>query len=167
MKEKLDAGLLDVALDNAPEFSAQVGVLLSCFALIERYIPQLVSRITGMTEEEAFLFVGSFHNVSSRLDLVSTLLKEKKQFNEAEETVQSFIPRLRDSSTIRNRYAHAQYSYMKPDKFQITSFLSSATKETKTEIHTLEDVRKNTFILKDLINDMHGFVYRNEMIRKS
>ena len=167
MKEKLDPGPLDVALDNAPEFSAQVGVLLSCFALIERYLPQLVSKITGMSEDEALLFVGSFHNVSGRIDLIDTLLKKKQNLSPAEETVKSFIPRLREVSTIRNRYAHAQFSYMKPDKFQITSFLSSATKETKVEVHTFEDVKKKTFYLKELINDMHGFVYRNEMKKLS
>ena len=54
-----EAASYRVALDEYPEFAAEVGILMSCFALIESYMHQLISRTTGIGESDTFLIAGS------------------------------------------------------------------------------------------------------------
>ena len=65
-----------VALDEYPEFAAEVGILMSCFALIESYMHQLISRTTGIGESDTFLIAGSHLTFGPRIDLLETLLKK-------------------------------------------------------------------------------------------
>ena len=44
---ELDAAAYGVALEHFPEFSAKVGVLISCFALVESYVHLLIGKLTG------------------------------------------------------------------------------------------------------------------------
>jgi hypothetical protein len=63
---ELEAQKYGVALDDFPEFAAQVGILVSCFALIESYMHRLISRTTGMGESDACVVSGSFISLSVR-----------------------------------------------------------------------------------------------------
>src|SRR3954451_24129351 len=42
-----------VALDGAPDFAAEVGVLMSCASLVEAHIPELLAKITGLSGTQA------------------------------------------------------------------------------------------------------------------
>lgn len=59
-KVELETEKYAVALDYFPEFAAQVGVLISCFAMIESYVHLLIGKLTGIDETDAFVFSGSF-----------------------------------------------------------------------------------------------------------
>ena len=107
---ELEAETYGVALDEFPEFAAQVGILISCFALIESYMHQLISRTTGMDPSDAFLVSGSFISFSSRIDLLETLLKKREPTNQQVVAAKHFIKTLREASGIRNTYAHGTYS---------------------------------------------------------
>src|ERR1700674_3346137 len=73
-----EAAKFHVALESAPEFSARVGILISCFALVEEYVPHLVVKLTGMPHADAWTILNT-------------------------------------ANTLRNRYAHAQYSLAERD----------------------------------------------------
>jgi hypothetical protein len=102
-----------VALDCEPNFSAEVGVLISCFAIIESYVPQLLERLINIESAEAFLIMSSFGEFSERTELLKSFVKlhedQKKSTHEIE-AIARLLPRITTATTIRNKYAHGRYS---------------------------------------------------------
>ncbi len=109
-KIELEAEIYSVALDEFPEFAAQVGILISCFAIIESYMHKLISRFTDMSESDAFLVTGSFISFGARIDLLETMLKKRSQQSKEVITAKHFTKTLREATKIRNNYAHGTYS---------------------------------------------------------
>jgi len=105
-----EAEKFGVALDEFPEFAAQVGVLVSCFALVESYVHRLISKLTGAAVEDAFVFSGSFMNFRARVDLLDSLAKRRSRGDQSALASRHFVVLLREATEIRNRYAHGQYS---------------------------------------------------------
>lgn len=168
-----EAEKYSVALDEFPEFAAQVGVFVSCFALIESYMHQLISRSTGMDESDAFLISGSFASFGARIDLLETLLKKKDHGSREVVAAKHFIPMLRESTALRNTYAHGTYSlgfegghYSPTAKkiMYVSSFLydSKRNKAAKLE-RDLDGIKKDVKRIKFIICEIHGYLYRNEM----
>ena len=67
-----------VALDFAPDFSAEVGVLISCFALIEVYVPELLQRLLNIESAEAFVIMSSFETFADKTELLKALVQMHK-----------------------------------------------------------------------------------------
>ncbi len=150
-----------VALDAEPNFAAEVGVLISLFALVEMYMPRLMAKITGLDEEMAFTILSRFAKFSDRIDLLKSLSKiQPKTHARDKGLLQKLLPRIRHINTLRNKYAHATYGITFDDDYMVTAFQSSGKpKETRKSLHdVVADV--NTF--KHLICDLHGYVYRDE-----
>jgi hypothetical protein len=170
---ELEAEKYGVALDEFPEFAAQVGVLISCFALIESYMHQLISRTTGMDPSDAFLVSGSFISFSSRIDLLETLLKKREPANQQVVAAKHFIKTLREANGIRNTYAHGTYSlsfeggHFSPTAKKImfiNSFLYDAKRKGPVKVEKdLDGVRSDVARIKFISCELHGYVYRNEM----
>lgn len=107
---ELEAEKYTVALDHFPEFAAQVGILISCFAIIESYVHLLISKLTGVDKADAFIFSGSFMNFRARVDLLEALTKKRDAKAEPVIASKHFVSLLREATATRNRYAHGQYS---------------------------------------------------------
>jgi hypothetical protein len=153
-----------VALDCEPDFAAEVGVLISCFAMVESYAPQLLSRLLKIDDEEAFAIMSSFDTFSGRIELLKTLVNlqnSKGKQTDEKRAVSRLLPRLSAATNIRNKYAHGRYSITLHDDFTIDSFVTSRKpkRAQKSLDAMVEDV--NTF--KRLICDLHGYLYRKEM----
>jgi hypothetical protein len=162
-----------VALDEFPEFAAQVGILISCFALIESYMYQLISRTTGMDESDAYLVSGSFISFSSRIDLLETLLRKREPTNKQVIAAKHFVKTLREATGIRNTYAHGTYSlsfeggHYSPTAKKIvfiSSFLYDAKRKNPVRVEKdLDGVKKDVARIKFITCELHGYIYRNEM----
>lgn len=153
-----------VALDCEPNFSAEVGVLISCFSIIESYVPQLLERLLKIESAEAFLIMSSFGEFSERTELLNSFIKlyepHKKTTDEIT-AITRLLPMIKDATTIRNKYAHGRYSITFHDDFVVDSFVSS--KKPKSTRKSLDAVVVDVNTLKHLICDLHGYIHRNEM----
>jgi hypothetical protein len=170
---ELEAEKYRVALDEFPEFAAQVGILISCFALIESYMHQLIGRTTGMDPSDAYLVSGSFISFSSRIDLLETLLKKREPTSQQVVVAKHFIKTLREASGIRNTYAHGTYSlsfeggHYSPTAKKImfiSSFLYDAKRKNPIKVEKdLDGVKKDVARIKFISCDLHGYIYRSEL----
>ena len=170
---ELEAEKYGVALDDFPEFAAQVGILISCFALIESYMHQLIGRTTGMDESDAYLVSGSFISFSSRIDLLETLLRKRDPSHKDVVAAKHFIKTLREATGIRNTYAHGTYSltfeggdYSPTAKkiMIISSFLYDAKRKNPVRVEKdLDDVKKDVARIKFITCELHGYIYRHEL----
>lgn len=151
----------DVALDHAPDFSAQVGVLLSCFAIVEHYVPQLLSRLTGLGDNDSFRLVGTFTSFSNRVELIRLILENRAE-SETRRIYTHFLKTLGEANSLRNRFAHGLYSITFGQKIVVQSFGSDSRKATREELYDLARVKSDVHRIKQIICELHGFIYRNE-----
>lgn len=170
---ELEAEKYSVALDEFPEFAAQVGILISCFALIESYMHKLISRSTNMDESDAFLVSGSFISFGARIDLLETLIKKRNQQSKEVIAAKHFTKTFREATTIRNTYAHGTYSlgfegghYSPTAKkiMYISSFLYDAKRKQPSKlVRDLDSIKKDVERIKFITCEIHGYLYRDEM----
>lgn len=161
-----------VALDEFPEFAAQVGILISCFALIESYVHKLISKLTGASEGDAFVFPGSFMNLRARVDLLELLAKRRSPSDRPVAVSRYFVTLLREATGIRNRYAHGQYSltfeggHSSPTVkkiMHIDTSLFDANKSPKKIVRDLAGVQEEVKRIKFIICEIHAYLYRDEL----
>lgn len=172
LSAEAEAQRYNVALEHFPEFAAQVGVHISCFALVESYVHLLVSKLTGCSEQDAFVFSGSFLNYRSRVDLLESLAKRRAAGNYQAAVARYFVGRLRETTDLRNRYAHGQYSLTfeggtsSPTAkkiMHIQTSLYDANKGQKTIVRDLGGLQADIVQFKLLICELHGYVHREEI----
>ncbi len=155
-----ELGRYNVALDE-PVFSAEVGVLLSCFALIEGYLPKIMSKLTGISEIESATILGHFLNVSSKINLIIDGLSNNRSSCIDNNEIDILIKMLNEAKSLRYIYGHSQYR-IPYDNFVIDSFLHDAKRKPKQQTKTLDDVVNDVNTLKRALTLLHGYVYRNE-----
>ena len=168
-----EAASYRVALDEFPEFASQIGILISCFALIESYMHHLVSRTTGIDESDAFQIAGSYQTFGPRIDLLETLLKKRDPTASQVQTAKYFISALREATRIRNAYAHGTYSlsFVGGDYsptaervITVTSYLYDAKrKKPESFERTLDQVIAEVARIKFITCELHAYIYRNEI----
>jgi len=160
-----------VALDAFPEFAAQVGVLISYFAIIESYVHSLISKLTGTDEADAFVFSGSFMNFSMRVALLESLAKRRNPEDESVIIAKYFASLLREATKIRNRYAHGQYglSYeggvYSPTSKKIMRISTSLFDENRRSEETWRDLGElgnEVQRLKVIVCEIHTYVHFGE-----
>jgi len=153
-----------VALDCEPNFAAEVGVLISCFALIESYAAHLLSRLIKIDHSEAFTIMATFDTFSERIDLLKSLVKlhaSQSKDTDATKAIERLLPKLTAVTTIRNKYAHGRYGITFHDDFMVESFVTS--RKPKSARKSLDAIVEDVNTFKRLICDIHGYVYRKEM----
>ena len=152
-----------VALESAPGFASDIGVLISCFALVESYIPRLLTKLIGIAYEDAYLISGRFQ-MGERVQLLCKLAERRPEGDATRIAVDRLSPRVLDAIAARNKYAHAQYSITFEDAVIVESWLHDSRRKTKPK--STEDrvfIGREIEKVQSLICDLHGFVYRDEM----
>lgn len=59
--------MYSIALDNDRDIAAELGLLLSCYAIIDLFIPQIFSVISGHSEDSANIFISRIKGNSQRI----------------------------------------------------------------------------------------------------
>ena len=81
---------------------------------------------------------------------------------EAREDLLILVNRLRKAGGIRDRYAHALYSYAAADQIVMTEFFGDARKKQERKTKTIDDFNADTEVVKSIKATVHGYLYRNE-----
>jgi hypothetical protein len=161
----------EVALDYFPEFAAQVGVLISCFAILESYVHLLISKLTETSETDAFIFSGSFMNFRARVELLESLAKRRSEQDESVKIAKYFVSLLREATVIRNMYAHGQYGLTHEGGYsptakkimQINTSLFDAKKSSKMVVRDLAKIQAEVKRTKVIVCEIHAYLYLDEI----
>ncbi len=91
------------ALDVAQSFAAEIGVLISISALIEGHLPRMLSKLTGISVEDANMTMGTFFNISHRLDLLQLIAETRPKESEVRKDILYLVKQIRKANDIRNK----------------------------------------------------------------
>lgn len=153
----------NVALESVPVYAASIGILISCYAIIEGYIPQLLSRLINISEEDSKLILGR-SQIGERIQLVEALAKTKDDGNKAKKAIEIFAPKLTEATAARNKYAHSQYSITFNDAVIVKSWIHDSKKKNKPEsVEDINFISQEIEKAQSLICDLHKYVYLDEM----
>lgn len=162
INEKLEshAASYSVALDSGADYAAQVGLIISLFAIVESYVPYALERMTGMSRADARSIAGVFRAFSNKIDLLHQLSRNR---DKVQRVVYSHYKGLfSESNKIRNKYAHATYSYARTH-FKLHTYSGDYNRSPEIIDSTLQGFVGDSKRLRFIINDLHGFYLRNEI----
>src|SRR5262249_21130637 len=146
-----------------PEIAAEIGILMSCAAMVEWYLHQLIAKL-GVDHRDAFVIAGQFQSFSVRIDLLQRLAALRDDKNIDRQAVEIFIPKLRTSNSIRNKYAHAQYGTGPTENsIIIYPFSGDVRKKPESLTVTIDDVVEDVNFMKALCCELSDYVTHGTM----
>lgn len=120
-----------IALDHDRELAAEVGLLLSCYAIIDLFILHIFATVSGQSKDAADLILGRIKSNGQRIELIRDLITASDRPYKDHEL--SLISNLDRVTTIRNEYAHAIYSQVSasPTNWRMSMWLSDGRRRKK------------------------------------
>ena len=97
-----------IALDRDRELKAEIGLLLSFYAIIDLYILHIIAAVSGHSKDAATLVLGHIRRNSRRTALIRQILSISDRPRRDLEL--ELVKRIDRATQIRNKYAHAIYS---------------------------------------------------------
>jgi len=152
----------NVALDGEPVYAALVGSIISMFALIEDYVPKLLTLLTGLSDQDSRAIVGTFRSFSNRLDLLKAIYKPRGDRSVDATVGQHYVGLLTDANRIRNKYAHATYGTT-GKSIRIKTFSSDYARDTEIFDQKADDFENDIKRLRRITAELHGLIYRDEI----
>jgi len=157
-----EAETYNVALDAEPTYAAMVGSIISMFALIEGYAPQILSCLTGLSSQDARAIMGAFRAFSNRLDLIKAVYKTRGPTSVDAIVGGHYVSLLNEANRIRNKYAHATYSTTRRSII-LKTFSGDYNKNQEQIEQTESDFPRDITRLRRITAELHGLIYRNEI----
>lgn len=120
-----------IALDNDRDLAAELGLLLSAYAIIDLFILHIYSVVSGQNKDTASIVLGRIKSNAQRIDLIRDLLKSSSRTEQILEL--KLLNDIEAATRIRNQYAHAIYSQMaaSPTGWRMSMWLSDGSKRSK------------------------------------
>ena len=97
-----------IALDHDRNLSAEIGLLLSAYAIIDLFIFHIYSVVSSQDKDTASVILGKVNGNGQRIDLIRELLKASSRIDKEAEL--KLIDGIEKATKVRNQYAHAIYS---------------------------------------------------------
>ena len=147
-----------IALDHDRELAAEIGLLLSCYAIIDLYIVHIFATLSGHKKDAATVVLSHIRGNSRRTELIRQLLEmsDRPQKNTELELINSI-----DRATrIRNKYAHAVYSQVDASstKWRMSMWLSDGGNRKKTfEDFSRESIRADGDYIRGVLQSLSHF----------
>lgn len=157
-----ETAIYNVALDDETNYAAMVGVIISMFAMIEDYAPQILQLLTGMSKTDSRSIMGVFRAFSNRIDLLKAVYKPKGADSVDCIIGRHYVGLLNDAVKIRNKYAHAKYSTTRKSII-LTTFSSDYNRTAERIEQTIPDFIKDIRRLRRIICELHALIYRSEV----
>lgn len=103
---------MPVALEyEGDEYPTLVGVILATFSAIERELPIIVARMTGVADvRDAIALCAPIRAFGGRVDMLAALLRLREPTSHDAVIYSHCKGLFSQAQTIRNRYAHALFS---------------------------------------------------------
>jgi len=152
--------IMHVALDNNRDIAAEVGILLSCYAIIELHMFVVFSKITGSNRDESEVILGNVSGFFSKMNILKKLLSNNTDPSIDKGYAMRILESVDKCNRIRNKYAHSVYSQISikgETKWRTSSWLGDARRNNKFEYFDLDSIRKECEILRQSIRDLNYF----------
>lgn len=147
-----------LALDNNRELATEIGLLLSCYAIIDLFILHIFSVVSNQTKDNASMILGRVKGNSLRLELIKDIILASNRENKAFEL--DLISKIKHATNLRNQYAHAIYSGVSDSStgWRMSMWLSDGGKRKKEfRDISVEVVKKDCQYLRSVLNDLFYF----------
>ena len=120
-----------IALDLDRELAAEIGLLLSAYAIIDLFILHIYSVVSGQDKDSASIILGRIKNNGQRIELIRALLNLSNRSNKIQEL--KLLDGVEAATRIRNQYAHAIYSQVSASAtgWRMSMWLSDGSKRKK------------------------------------
>ena len=103
---------MPIALEyDGDEIPAQIGGIIGSFAAIERELPGIIARVTGMINpSDAVVICAKLRSFNSQLEILDALLKLRDEKSHDRVIFGHCKNLLKEANAIRNKNAHALYA---------------------------------------------------------
>ena len=120
-----------IALDQDRELAAEVGLLLSCYAIIDLFILHIFATVSGQSKDSADVVLGRIKGNGQRFELIREIIAATDRPQKDHEL--TLVEGLQRATQIRNEYAHAIYSQVlaSPTGWRMSMWLSDGRKRKK------------------------------------
>ncbi|MCP4876738.1 MAG: hypothetical protein GY896_14860 [Gammaproteobacteria bacterium] len=152
--------VVHVALDNNRDIAAEVGLLLSCYKLIELYMFVVFEKLSDSSRDESKAILGSVSGFNQRMDILRNLLNDTNDSDVDKGFSAEIFDRVEECSRIRNKYTHSIYSQpsvTSEEEWRIGSWFGDVRKINFFEYISLESIRNERNILRKTIRDLNYF----------
>jgi hypothetical protein len=154
------------ALDVDRDFSAELGVLVAEFAIIESYLPHLMTCISGVEYHLAYVVLGHFQSINARVDLLKALIGKRLEMNDTSPNsaeklnkIKELLIEFKRCIELRNKYLHAGYGVGAGGLMHVRPFPADARKAKRTEIKGHKEILLDVETVKDVNEAFHRFIF--------
>lgn len=140
-----------VAIEKLPDFAPIVAAIISTFQNIEASLPRAFSKLTGIELGLSTIILSQFINFSNRIDLMERLATARLSTPMPDaETALVLVKALRQVATIRNKYAHSQFSIGACGFMVCKINMDDPYRKAETVYESLETVRAELDVFKEV-----------------
>jgi hypothetical protein len=147
-----------IALDHDRDLAAEIGLLLSAYAIIDLYILHIYSLVSGQDKDSSNVVLGRIKGNGQRIELIGELLRSSVR--PAKERELKLMAGIASATLIRNQYAHAIYSQVSasPTGWLMSMWLSDGSRRKKEfkEI-SVQSVRADGVFIRSVLESLSHF----------
>lgn len=150
--------MLPIALDNDRELAAEIGLLLSCYAIIDLFLLHIFTTVSGQTKTSADIVLGRVKSNMQRIELIRELISASERAQKEYEL--NLVKQLVAATQLRNEYAHAIYSQVAASKtkWRMSMWLSDGQKRKKQfKDISVDVVRKDSEFIRNILQLLSHF----------
>lgn len=148
-------------LDSVPEVAAQIGVLMSAFAIIELSPPAILAQLTGIDLSHADIILGHNRSFAARLEILEAVAISQPLEDARREPALSLISKIRESSRIRNKYAHGIWQGVSSDdksvELHVIGWAADAKRHTSRSVVSVETITEDCAQLRETVYDVTNY----------
>jgi len=147
-----------IALDNDRELAAEVGLLLSAYAIIDLFILHIYSLVSGQDKDAASIVLGRIKSNAQRVELIRELLKTSARPEKDYEL--KLLADIELATRVRNQYAHAIYSQVSasPTGWRMSMWLSDGSRRKKEfKDISVQSVREDGVFVRTVLESLFHF----------
>ena len=152
---------MPIALEyDGDEIPAQIGIIIGCFAAIERELPGIIARVTRMDDLDAAAICAELISFSSRLEILGALLKLRDEKSHDRIIYSHCKGLFKDANNIRNKYAHALYA--KGENMRMLKF-HNGLKGPDEWIDIAPELKKDKRRMSIILGELFAILHEKEL----
>ena len=147
-----------IALDRDRELAAEIGLLLSAYAIIDLFILHIYSAVSCQDKDSASVVLGKIKSNGQRIALIRELLRASNR--SAKEFELELIDGVEKATRVRNQYAHAIYSQVSTNQtgWRMSMWLSDGAKRKKEfKDISVTSVREDCLLVRSVLKSLFHF----------
>lgn len=147
-----------IALDQDRELAAEIGLLLSAYAIIDLFILHIYSLVSGQDKDSASIVLGRIKGNGQRVELIRELLKSSSRPEKVHEL--ELLANVEAATRVRNQYAHAIYSQVaaSPTGWRMSMWLSDGSRRKKEfKDISVQSVKQEGEFVRDVLKSLFHF----------